>query len=182
METEPRCDSFFTVNYVPRERGAPVTTTDALVSEVTAKRSDSKAFSTIWTLSLTKGALVGSLIAVIPTLAVAVVWGKSGAFATVALTYALLLTFFLSGQLLDSIAMRFADFRGLSLIFSAWALRFLALGSALWFFLYSPDHLSWLDHSWLFFSAIIIVTGWIAGLVLAHSKQRMLIYDEPKGA
>ena len=156
-------------------------TTDALVCEVTEKRADSKAFSAIWTLSLTKGALMGSFIVVVPTLAVAAIWGRSGAFATVALTYGLLVLFFLSGQLLDSIAMRFADLRGLSLVFGAWALRFLALGAALWFFLYSPDRLSWFDHGWLFFSAIIIVSGWIAGLVRAHSKQRMLIYDEPKG-
>ena len=155
-----------------------MTTTDALVSEVTVNRPYRKALSAGWALSLTTSATIGALIAALPMLVAAIIWGVSGAVATVALTTALLLVFFVSGQLLDALAMKFANYRGLALIFGTWSLRFAALGTALWYFIVRDGHPVWVDRGWLFFTSIFVVCGWVAGLVRSNSRQRTLIYDE----
>ena len=155
-----------------------MTTTEDLVLEVTPKAPYRKALSAGWGLSHTVGATLGSVLATIPMLIASVIWGSTGAVATVGLITGLLLAFFCTGQLFNTIAMRYPNYIGLTLLVTTWGLRFLALSWALWFFLVRSSHPVWVDRGWFFFTTLIFVSGWVAGLVWANAHQRTLIYEE----
>lgn len=92
---------------------------------------------------------------------------------------ALVLAYFVSGQLVERVALRRADGSGMAIVMASYALRVGALGVVLWWALSTPAVTSYLNPTWVAAGGLTAVVVWLAGLVLGHSRARIPIYDTP---
>nr|WP_076388172.1 hypothetical protein [Vaginimicrobium propionicum] len=86
------------------------------------------------------------------------------------------ISFFVSGQLLQGYAMRLENLGlGMTIILCGMAIRVSLLGLIFW----ALAHWSALGHMWLVVGALVVLVGWLAGLLIGHSRARIPAYDTP---
>lgn len=122
---------------------------------------------------------VGCVGAAVASAMVAALVDGMRAAASTMLVAAVVLAFFVTGQLAERIALRFADIVGLALALASYAVRVTALGVVLWWAMSHPAATGWMPPLWVAVGALASVIGWLAGLVAGHSRARIAIYDTP---
>lgn len=133
--------------------------------------------SQVWSRGLLLGGLVGAGSATLLTGVLAQVFGGVDALASVVLTGALVIAYFVIGQVVERAAFALADLRGLAVVMFSVLARLGVLGAALWLLLADPAAAPWLSRGWFFVAAIVSVAGWLTGVITAHERARRPIYD-----
>lgn len=128
---------------------------------------------------LARGALLVSGSATILTAILgAVLDGTRGAIS-VALAAGLVLAYFVSGQLVETITLRMADSNGMTITMASYAVRVALLGVILWWAMSTPAIAGLLSNTWVAAGALVALLGWLTGLMIWHSRARIPIYDKP---
>ena len=91
----------------------------------------------------------------------------------------LVVAYFTSGQLLERIAMQLANSQGMILLMSGYLVRVGLIGLALWWAISSQLVATRFSSLWVGAGALSAVAGWLAGLIIAHSRTRIPVYDRP---
>lgn len=91
----------------------------------------------------------------------------------------LILGYFISGAAVEAIALRMADGNGMGLTLISYAVRVAVLGGILWWAMSTPAVSALFANSWVAAGALASLFGWLTGLLIAHSRARVAIYDRP---
>ena len=89
----------------------------------------------------------------------------------------LVLVFFISGQLVEGVALRMADGTGLTLTLVSYAARVGLFGLILWLAASTPAISGQWSRTWFAAGALTALIGWLTGLVVADSRARVPVYD-----
>ncbi|GAA2179522.1 hypothetical protein GCM10009785_06480 [Brooklawnia cerclae] len=134
-------------------------------------------------LSVRSRPITGALVGCVGASALAaVVAGFVGGFrgtGSVAIVSVVVLAYFVSGQIVESLALGFADVTGLAIVLASYAVRVGLLGIVLWWAVSHPGLTGWTRPVWVVVGALASVIGWLAGLVTGHARSRVAIYDQP---
>lgn len=129
-------------------------------------------------LGMLRGALVGGHLCLVAALAAG--WATRGATgaANAAIGGALVMVFFATGQAVQMLAAEMADSSGMALLMASYLLRVLALAGVLWAAMAHQDRLEQVfDRTTFFAGAMACLAGWIGGILVAHSRQHVHVYD-----
>lgn len=128
-------------------------------------------------MSLARGALIiGGGASAVGGLVGLVFGGVSGAVSALAAAM-LVVVFFLSGQVVESLTLRMADWNGLTITVAFFVLRVALFGAALWAAASNPAIADAWSNTWFAAGALAALIGWQTGLVIAHARIRVPIYD-----
>ncbi len=104
--------------------------------------------------------------------------GARGAIS-VAGASALVLAYFVSGQLIERQALQMADASGMTITMVSYAVRIGLVGSVLWLAMSTPAIAGALSSTWVAIGALVAVLGWLTGLMVGHARSRVPVYDQP---
>lgn len=125
------------------------------------------------------GAVIGCLITAGTCTVPATILAQTRGLFGVLGALALVLVYFWSGQAIERRAMRSANAQGMMMTMVGYLARVTLVGVALWWASGSAAVSSFLSLGWLAVGALAAVVGWLAGLVIAHSRSRIAVYDRP---
>lgn len=89
----------------------------------------------------------------------------------------IVLVYFVSGYLIEQLAMALADRQGMAVIMSGYVMRVLVLGLFLHWAMHSEQISSLVLNAWVAAGTVSSVIGWLCGIVLGHSRSRIALYD-----
>ena len=133
-----------------------------------------------WAGPMLRGGLLGIVVAAVPVIIAGSFSGGALAALTAFAATIVVGAFFGVGQLVEAFALRMTDFRGFGLVLLSYTVRIALLGGVLLAMLSRPDLLARLPLDWFAWGAVAAVVGWLGGFLLAHARQRIPIYDEPR--
>lgn len=125
------------------------------------------------------GALLVSSALVIVCAAIAALVAGSSGLISVILAAGLVLAYFGSGQWVESHTLRLANANGMTITMASYALRVGLLGVILWWAMSNPTISGLLSPNWVAAGALTALVGWLSGLMIAHARSRIPIYDTP---
>lgn len=121
------------------------------------------------------GGLVGGNLAGLVVLAASLgIGGKPGGLAAL-IGFGTVVLFFSIGQAIELIALELPTYTGLSLAMASYAVRVIGIGVMLGLVLGAAG--DQIDPIWLAVAVVSTVVGWIAGLILVASRQRVPVFD-----
>lgn len=88
---------------------------------------------------------------------------------------AVVVLFFSIGQAIEVVALELPGITGLSVVLASYAVRVLGIGAMLNWIL--SDESRQLSPVWLGIGVVATVIGWVAGVVLVASRQRVPVFD-----
>lgn len=124
-----------------------------------------------------RGALVVGIGATLLCATTGLMLGGLRGSASSLLASILVLAFFVSGQIVESRALRMTDATGLTLTLASYAARVGLFGLALWLAASTPAIAGRWSNTWVAAGALTTLIGWLTGLVVADSRARVPIYD-----
>lgn len=131
-----------------------------------------------WSRAMLHGGLVTAGASLVVVAAMAMLLGGLQALLTVLVTGALVLGFFVTGQLVEVKALSTADGRGLLIVLGSFVSRVAVLGMLVWLVLIRPELTEHLSTTWFVVSGCVAVAGWLAGIVVSHARSRVPVYDD----
>lgn len=131
-----------------------------------------------WSRAMLRAGLMtaGAALAVVATLA-ALLDGPE-ALSTVVGTGALVVGFFVAGQLVEINALWMADARGLLIALGSFVVRVTVLGVLLWLVIVKPVWVEQISTTWFVISGCVAVAGWLAGILISNVRSRIPAYDD----
>lgn len=120
--------------------------------------------------------LVGAVASALCAAAGLIFDGVSGSVSALAAAM-LVLVFFLTGQVVEGLTLRMADWNGLTITVACFVLRVALFGAALWVITTTPAIGQAWANAWFAAGALASLIGWQAGLVMAHARVRVPVYD-----
>lgn len=123
------------------------------------------------------GLALGHLVGLSVILVAAVAAGR-GAVLSAALGFAAVIIFFSIGQWLEVIACELDPVQGMGLALVSYMVRVIGIGAGMWFILSHPAVAPHVSGGWLLAAVTGTVFGWLGGVVLVASRQRVPVYDE----
>ncbi len=124
-------------------------------------------------------AATGSLVAAALCSVWAALSDQAHGFGSALGAAALVFAYFVSGQLIERVALQLANRQGMILIVSGYIGRVALLGVLLWWALSSSMVGSLVSPLWVGAGALVTVVGWLSGLIVGHSRMRIQVYDRP---
>lgn len=103
--------------------------------------------------------------------------GGADAALTAALGFAAVVIFYSIGQALEVVASEMEPMQGLALVLISYAVRVIGIAAGLWAILDLPAIAPHIDGGWLVLSVSGTVIGWMTGVVVVASRQRVPVYD-----
>ncbi len=122
------------------------------------------------------GVVVGHIVG-ITIIGLALAIGGVDAALTAALGFAAVVIFYSIGQALEVIASELEPMQGLGLVLVSYAVRVIGIAAGLWTLLSLPALAPRVAGGWLVLSVSGTVIGWVTGVVLVASRQRVPVYD-----
>lgn len=104
--------------------------------------------------------------------------GGTDALLTAALGFAAVVVFYAIGQALEVVASELEVMQGMALVLVSYAVRVVGIAAGLWFLLGLDAVAPRVEDGWLLLSVVGTVLGWVTGVVLVASRQRVPVYDE----
>ena len=138
-------------------------------SEVTA--------ATVRARQMMVGALVLSHVVGFSLMGLAFALDGADALLTVALGFAAVGIFYAVGQALEVVATEMEPTQGLGLVLLSYAVRVVGIAAGLWGILSLEQVAPRISDGWLVASVTATVLGWVTGVVVVASRQRVPIYD-----
>ena len=118
------------------------------------------------------GHVVGLMI-----LGLALALDGGDAAITVGLGFASVVIFFSIGQAIEIVACELDPVQGMGVALASYAVRVVGIGAGMWFLLGHPAIEPSISRGWLLLSVTGTVIGWVTGVVVVASRQRVPIYD-----
>lgn len=103
--------------------------------------------------------------------------GGVDAALTAALGFAAVVIFYSIGQALEVVASEMEPMQGMALVLISYAVRVIGIAAGLWAILSLPAVAPRVEGGWLVLSVAGTVCGWVTGVVLVASRQRVPVYD-----
>lgn len=128
-------------------------------------------------VGLVKGGLVGSQIALVLAVGLALAVGGPLAAANAAIASAITIVFFASGQGVQVVATELANGTGLVIAVVSFTLRAGALGVLLWLAMNSGTTEELVHPTGLLLGALLTTMGWVGGVLWVGRRQRVAVYD-----
>ena len=113
----------------------------------------------------------------IAVIGLALAIGGADAALTAALGFAAVVIFYSIGQSLEVVACELPDMQGMGLVLVSYAVRVVGIAAGLWAILSLPAMEGPVQDGWLLLSVAGTVIGWVTGVVLVASRQRVPVYD-----
>ena len=113
----------------------------------------------------------------IAVIGLALAIGGADAALTAALGFAAVVIFYSIGQSLEVVACELPDMQGMGLVLVSYAVRVVGIAAGLWAILSLPAMEGRVQDGWLLLSVAGTVIGWVTGVVLVASRQRVPVYD-----
>lgn len=110
---------------------------------------------------------------------VATVLDQSRGLISVVAAAGLVLAYFISGVLVERIALQRRDGTGMAIMMASYGVRVAVVGAILWWGMSNPVVAERLNPTWVAAGALLTVLAWLAGLVIGHSRARIPVYDRP---
>ncbi len=131
------------------------------------------------TARLANGGFIGALSAAgLAIVAAAILAGRPGVLSAAGAA-GLVIIYFGAGQLVERFALRMADATGMTITLLGYVVRVGLLGLLLWASMSIPAIRETMVADWVATGAIAGVLGWLTGLLFAHSRSRVPVYDQP---
>ncbi len=129
-------------------------------------------------LGMLRGALVGAHIGLVTAMGLALVGNGGVGAANAAIAGALVIVFFASGQAVQLLATEMADGTGMAMLMTSYLARIVALGAILVLAMSQQARLDAVfDRTNFFLGSMLALLGWLGGVLLTHSHQRVFVYD-----
>ena len=113
----------------------------------------------------------------IAVIGLALAIGGADAALTAALGFVAVVIFYSIGQSLEVVACELPDMQGMGLVLVSYAVRVVGIAAGLWAILSLPAMEGRVQDGWLLLSVAGTVIGWVTGVVLVASRQRVPVYD-----
>jgi len=128
-------------------------------------------------MSLARGGLLVGAGASALCAAIGLIFGGVSGSVSALAAAMLVLVFFLTGQIVEGLTLRMADWNGLTITVACFVLRVGLFGAALWAAASTPAITQAWSNVWFAAGALACLIGWQAGLVMAHARVRVPVYD-----
>lgn len=123
------------------------------------------------------GGVVGGHLAGATVIGLALAIGGSDALLTSLLGFAAVVIFYAIGQALEVIASELEPMQGMALVLVSYAVRVVGIAAGLWYLLGLSSVAPRIRDGWLLLCVVATVLGWVTGVVLVASRQRVPVYD-----
>ncbi|HMR48275.1 MAG TPA: hypothetical protein PKE40_14625 [Arachnia sp.] len=124
------------------------------------------------------GGVAGGHLAGLTVIGLSLALGGTDALLTALLGFAAVVIFYAIGQALEVVASELEPMQGMALVLISYAVRVIGIAAGLWFLLRLPSVAPRIVDGWLLLSVVATVLGWVTGVVLVASRQRVPVYDE----
>lgn len=131
-----------------------------------------------WSRAMLRGGLVTAGASLMVVAALAALLGGLQELSTVVATGALVIGFFVAGQLVEVNALSTADGRGLLIVLGSFVARVAVLGMLVWLVLSRPELVEYISATWFVVSGCVAVSAWLVGIVVSHARSRVPVYDD----
>ncbi|MEZ5085536.1 MAG: hypothetical protein R2722_04545 [Tessaracoccus sp.] len=134
--------------------------------------------ATIRARQMMMGGVAGGHLAGFTVIGLALALGGTDALLTAALGFAAVVVFYAIGQALEVVASELDVMQGMALVLVSYAVRVVGIAAGLWFLLGLEAVAHRVEDGWLLLSVVGTVLGWVTGVVVVASRQRVPVYDE----
>lgn len=124
------------------------------------------------------GGVVGGHVAGLTVIGLSLGIGGADALLTSALGFAAVVVFYAIGQALEVVASELDPMQGMALVLISYAVRVIGIAAGLWALFGLPAVAPRIVDGWLLLAVVATVLGWVSGVVLVASRQRVPVYDE----
>ncbi|MDF1490123.1 hypothetical protein [Tessaracoccus caeni] len=133
--------------------------------------------ATVRARQMMRGGVIGGHLVGVTVIGLALALGGGDAVLTSVLGFAAVVIFYAIGQALEVVASELEPMQGMALVLVSYAVRVIGIAAGLWFLLSLEAVAPRVSDGWLLLSVVGTVLGWVSGVVLVASRQRVPVYD-----